>query len=284
MDRWGPARLAKLGLVIFAPVEITRLVSGGTFLGSCTVVVTWLGQGLILVAAMWAAFVWTDRPRLVRALLGLLFLMIPVWPWFNLYLWDAGGMTSTSLLEGIDPQPFLQALSDDLVAVEYLHLIEGPVAIFPSSLSGCVVAQEQGAPTAIVSLIGEGTQQLILAAVVVGMAISVAGAAVAAWNLWGLAHTLLDRLWVVAAIATALVIGALLVAQASASVFSGGCTPPSPEHSAYRLHLWLGVRLHPFGPAMLVIASALLWFWPRRIAEYGHRVAQARQLFKPGMD
>ena len=106
MGRWSPARLAKTGFVIFVPLEVARLVSGGTFLGPWTTGFTWLGQALIIAATVWAALAWPGWTRLVRALLGLLFLMVPVWPWFTLYVWDAGAMPTEALLKGVDPAPF----------------------------------------------------------------------------------------------------------------------------------------------------------------------------------
>lgn len=278
MGRWSPARLAKTGFVIFVPLEVARLVSGGTFLGPWTTGVIWLGQALIIAGAVWAALAWPGWTRLVRALLGLLFLMVPVWPWFTLYVWDAGAMPTEALLRGVDPAPFLANIRDDVIQVEYLQLIESSRATFPASPSGCVVPRARGGYLAIVSLIDADTHRLVWAAIVVGLAVSAVGAAVAAWNLFGLSDKTTDRAWVVAMVVAVLVIGALLLSQ-TVAVYDA-CNPPTTERNMYRLHLWTGLTLHPFGPALLLVACFLTWYWPRAIARHAQRAAQLRLALK----
>lgn len=274
-----PARLAKLGLALFAPVEVMRLAGGSTLLGAWTVPVTWLGQALIIIGAVWAAMTWTGRPRLARALLGLWFLMALVWPWFTLYEWDAGGVSTARLLQGIDPAPFIARAGGEAVKVEYLSLVNGVRATFPSSPSGCVVPTSAQGHLAIVSAIDVTAHSLIWAATLVGGALCLVGAGIAAWHLYGFARSPADRAWVIAAAAVAVVIGGLLVSDTAASLV-GGCTPPSPERTTYRLYVWTGIRLHPFGPALLALAGFLFWYWPRRIAAFDRRATSSRLRFR----
>jgi hypothetical protein len=263
MSKWTPTWLAKVGLVIFASTEVIRLLSSGV-VHQCFLYVNWLGQVLLIGAAAWAAFMWPGNARLIRALSGLLFLMALVWPWFIVLKLELVGVHSSALARGVAPTDYdLEGYPEEAIQDVRLNLISGPLAAFPPSPHGCAMPGPRGSELVIVSTVSPDVQTAIWVATVLGAAISIAGAALAALNLFALAHSPADQAWVLAGVAAAMVIGALLIAQSPAWVLLDGCVAPSAARSMHRLQFW-EIRLHPFGPAVLIAAGATFWLWPRR--------------------
>ncbi len=278
MSRITPKLLAKTGLVLFAPVEIVRLALDIP-ISPWVHTIVWLGQGLVVAAAGWKLIADPGTVRIIRAVCGLMFFMVPVWPWFTLLHWELNGVTTTALEQGVSPADYPARAAAVLSDYTLLSLIEAPKATFAATPHGCATQHPGGWELVIVNSIPASTRALIWAMGAVVGAVSLVGAAVGAANLFREAKTPLDRGWVIAGALALAMIMALLAARAPGV---GPCAPPSEILRAHRVEFRTGVILHPFGAMLLAAALALSWWWPRSYTARKQRLAAFRDSIAQG--
>ncbi|MBN1284699.1 MAG: hypothetical protein JXB47_04805 [Anaerolineae bacterium] len=260
------ANTAKLGFLLFVPVEIIRILTQTTD-NSWSWNLVLLGQGLILGAAAWQTFVGPPNGRVIYVICGLMFLMVPVWPWFTRLEVGPAAVSAAGLEAGVHQDDLFTPDSQaKLTTFTLLHLIDAPVTSFAVTPHGCGVAAPRSGAQVVINTLPAGVRAVVLITTAVVGFISAAGSIFGAYNLFKLAKNPVDKAWVLGGSLAALVLAFLLLTQSQAFLLQKGCEPLPEAQNLHNVTFWFGLIVNPFGPLLLTVALVALWRWPGRLA------------------
>lgn len=270
-----PKTVAKIGFLLFVPVEIIRILTNTTD-NPWTWDIVLLGQALLIGTIAWRVFIGPKNVREIYVICGLLFLTSLVWPWLTRIEAGPAVIPTNELEDGVHPKDyFTERNLEALGLFSLLNLIDAPVASFDTTAQGCAITEPRGGERVIVNTIPAGTRMAVVAVTFIAGVINTFGAGFGVYNLFKLTDDTVDKMWIVAGVVVSLVLIALLLLQSQALVLQTRCDSPSPDRYVHRVYFWTGLLLHPFGPGLLIFALITLWRWPIRFTE---RIARETML------